>query len=185
MTIIYKKIIIKGKIITHKNPWAYELHIKNDKIIYLGTPLPHPENDHTTLIINLKENELVLPGFIDSHCHPIAAALQKMNCKLKSCNSLHQAVEALTKHINSNKTDHFIFASGFIDEWLLGNEKLPIEILDELSQEKFLVVTRFDGHAYWCNSLALKQAGISYDSKSPSGGEIGKKGIKFMCNFFL
>lgn len=180
MTIIYKKIIIKGKIFTPKNPWAYEIHIKNDKIIYIGTPLPHHEKSNTILIINLKENELVLPGFIDSHCHPIAASLQKMNCKLTSCNSLNQALEALTKHINTNKTNFFIFASGFIDEWLLKEEKLPIQILDEISQEKILVVTRFDGHAYWCNSRALNQAGIKYDSESPSGGEIGKKSIQYI-----
>ena len=65
--------------------------------------------------------------------------------------------------------------------WVLGrgwdhtlwNNRLPTrQDLDQIAPENPVFLQRVDGHIAWANSLALKSANITKDTKAPTGGEI-------------
>lgn len=63
-------------------------------------------------------------------------------------------------------------------------QKAPKYILDEIFPDKPVQIRRADGHATWVNSLALKLANITKDTKEVKGGivvrDIGED-ITILC----
>ena len=65
--------------------------------------------------------------------------------------------------VSGSAYDHTLFPGG---AWPTRQD------LDEVSPANPVVIERVDGHSIWVNSLALKMAGITKDTKDPFGGEI-------------
>lgn len=88
-------ILINGKIITVDQKFSIEqaVAIKNDKIVAVGTDQKIKKlADQKTKIIDLK-GKTVIPGLIDSHCHPESASLSELDGDLPD---LHTIAELLS-----------------------------------------------------------------------------------------
>jgi len=178
-------LLIQGSIFTPTSQtstsysWHSELLIHNNHIIAIGRKgslADYYDFDFSLIpTIKIPNHFLILPGFIDCHIHPIAGSLQKMNCALQKKDTWAQASKYLITFIENNPNYPWIFASGYEDSWFDPyKNKSPLELLDELGVKKPITITRFDGHSFWCNSLAILQAGIDENMKDPIGGIIGK-----------
>ncbi|OQA19495.1 MAG: N-substituted formamide deformylase precursor [bacterium ADurb.Bin363] len=113
--------------------------------------------------INLK-GSLVLPGFTDCHTHFTEYAVNKY---YKYRLNIHESItfEELMELINEKAG---IAPSG---EWITGwgwnknrwNNILPHKkYLDEISSRHPVALDSKDGHTLWCNSMALKIAGMDH-----------------------
>ena len=177
-------LLIQGNIFSpsinnHNFSWNSEILIYNNKIISIaskGFAQKYYDLDISKIrVLKIPSKCLILPGFIDSHMHPIAGSLQKLNCSLSKAKSWMQGSRIILEYFSRNNELEWLFASGYEDSWFEPyKNKTPLELLDELPIDKPVTITRFDGHAFWCNSLAIKMAGIDANSKNPVGGIIGK-----------
>lgn len=114
----------------------------------------------------------LLPGFIDTHLHPIGLLYFDMHADLRGVDSI-AAVQARLRAAAAR------LAPG---EWLVGlqledadlaERRLPTrEELDAACADRPLVVMKHDGHSACGNSAALAAAGIDASTPDPAGGHI-------------
>jgi predicted amidohydrolase YtcJ len=121
----------------------------------------------------LKGNTL-LPGFIDSHMHPISTLFLSMNLDLSSVTNLEELQAFLKKEAEKRGKGELIF--GFkLKEELLDVPVLPTRWdLDVACPENPIVILRYDGHIGVVNTKTLELVGINSETKVPEGGEIRK-----------
>ncbi|MHA2473488.1 MAG: amidohydrolase [Promethearchaeota archaeon] len=171
-----RKLIFNGPIITidEKQPRVEAVGIEDEKIIAVGD-LKHVKeilgNDH--LPIDLKGHTL-LPGFIDSHMHPISTLFLFINLDLSSITSLKELQEILRSEAEERGKEEVVF--GFrLKEEMFEDPKLPSRWdLDVACPDSPVFILRYDGHIGIANTKTLELVGITPETEVPNGGEIRK-----------
>ena len=145
--------------------------IKNGTIIFVGNNKDiNKYIGDSTLIIDL-EGRTVLPGFIDSHAHPISTVKQLFDVNLKDLNDIKRIQKAILDFQKKNGNGKFIRGRGWSNTLFagIGPDKI---YLDEIINNIPVVLSSEDGHSKWVNSKALELAGINKFTKDPDGGVI-------------
>ncbi|MHA1292595.1 MAG: amidohydrolase [Promethearchaeota archaeon] len=178
-----KKIFYNGDIIT-MNANLFEVNavgIKGEKIVAIGNfeEIKKKVGDNCELI-NLK-GKTMLPGFIDSHIHPIAFLFFLFNLDLSHVKSLKELKTVLKKATIGKSANELIVGLSLKEEEFENIEErvLPTRWdLDDACPDHPVFVLRYDGHIGIANSKALELAGITENTIPPEGGEIrrNKKG---------
>lgn len=129
--------------------------------------------DSNTKIYEYGDN-LIVPGFHDSHVHLILAGLFQKYINLQKADSEEEAAQ-MVKQFADSRLD---------DPWVLGfawyhvfweNKKLPHRsTLDSLIPDRPVFLLNYEGHGAWVNSKALEVCGIDRNTPNPQGGEIEK-----------
>ena len=118
------------------------------------------------------EGRVMLPGMIDAHVHVMGVGFGALTLDLSDTNSLDEALEKIRAFAAENDARPWILGRGWNQEkWGLGRFPTAAE-LDSAVADRPVYLERVDGHAGWANSLAMQAAGITAQSKSPSGGRI-------------
>ncbi|WP_338767208.1 amidohydrolase family protein [Massilia sp. METH4] len=114
----------------------------------------------------------VLPGLIDAHGHVFGLGEIATGAELYSSTSLAGAVKTIAEFARANPRRAWAVGNGWNQEnWKLGRFPTARE-LDAAVADRPALMRRVDGHAVWVNSRALALAGITKDTKDPSGGKI-------------
>lgn len=167
------KAFINGKIFTvnENQPFAEAVLIEKNKIIFVGTT--QEVLTRTGLIpevIDL-EGKLMLPGFIDNHTHFLSGGFYISGIDLRTARSKEEFREILKSYIEQHPGRWI--TGGRWDHETWSEVILPTkELIDDISQNDPVFVSRLDGHMGVANSKALKLAGITKDTKDPVGGYI-------------
>jgi predicted amidohydrolase YtcJ len=115
---------------------------------------------------------LVLPGFIDSHCHPAhGAAHELFDIMFTGLNSLEEYRQAIREFAAKHPDAKFVKGRGWKNT-LFGKTGPEKKIIDEIIPDIPVALDDEGGHATWVNSLTLKLAGITRETKNPRGGVI-------------
>jgi hypothetical protein len=171
-----RKAFINGKIYTvnEKQPYAEAVVIEENKIKYVGS-----ENgaqnyiNSDTQIIDL-EGKLMLPGFNDSHLHFTSGGNYLLGINLRPALSKEEFVEIIKDYINKRSLPVNTWVTGGRwDHELWMDKTLPTkELIDSVSENTPVFVSRIDGHVGLANTKALEQAGITKNTPDPTGGLI-------------
>ena len=117
---------------------------------------------------------LVLPGFNDAHVHFIASGMGLASVQLKDAASPQEFAARIAQYAAKQPKGRWILG-GTWDEQRWNPPQLPSrELIDGATPDNPVAVSRYDGHMYLANSLALKLAHITADTPDPPGGEIGR-----------
>lgn len=149
--------------------------IKGNRIIGTG-PLAEAENFQSpeTKVLDYGD-QMILPGFIDSHFHFFTSAAFQGNyyVDLSSSRSEEDAVALVRAHIEANPDlDHILGWGWFIMDWT--EHKLPSKAsLDQAFPNIPVYMFSNDGHTCWVNTKALEQCGITKET-TVKYGSIGK-----------
>ncbi|HEY9553893.1 amidohydrolase [Allosphingosinicella sp.] len=120
----------------------------------------------------------LIPGIIDAHGHVMGLGLAALTLDLSDTNSLQEAQAKIAAYAAANPRPRWIVGRGWNQEkWGLGRFPTAADI-DAVVSDRPVWLERVDGHAGWANTLAMKEAGIATETKSPSGGIIEKVGGK-------
>jgi predicted amidohydrolase YtcJ len=158
-------LIVKGNVITMVNsrPRAEAIGVKDGKIVSVG-PASEVEKGagKSTQLLDLKD-KTILPGFIDSHTHPIQTGMARLGVELSSVKSVAETLEKITQRAKITPPDKLIFCPGY-NRFMVEEKRFPSkEELDAISTRHPIVVQHFDAHFCMLNSPALKLLGFSAD----------------------
>ena len=155
------------------NSWADAIAISDGKIIFVGT-----NNDaknyisDDTQVIDLN-GKMILPGFHDSHMHPLDMALALSGCNLYDLWDKELYLETIKDCVVDQEDKEWVTGMGFAlpdyDSYSLNKTDL-----DRIVSDKPAGFMDMDGHAVWVNSKMLEVKGIDKNSQDPPGGTIVK-----------
>jgi len=170
------KIFFGGNIITVNplQPIAEAVGIIDEKITAVGELEEVKKNMGKNIETIDLNGKTLLPGFIDSHIHPILFLFFFLNLDLSKIRSLKELQDLLKETVENKKPREWIFGLSLKEE-NFDIPKLPTRWdLDLVSPDNPIFLLRYDGHIGIANSMALEFANINIDTVPPEGGEIRK-----------
>ncbi len=113
----------------------------------------------------------LLPGFTDAHTHvaELGQSLDRVN--LTGIATEAEAVARIVERAKTTPKGEWILGFGW-DEGAWANRYPDQRLLTERVPDHPVVMRGLHGFAAWGNALALAKAGITRDTKAPTGGEI-------------
>ena len=173
-----------GDVVTidDKNPTAEAVAIKDGKIIAVGkkADVLKLKGDNTKLID--LGGKTLLPGFVDGHGHVFNCGLQAVSANLlpppdHAVKDIPSLLAELKKWAATDTSKKFKIILGFgYDDAQLKEQRHPTRHdLDEVSKDLPVYCIHQSGHLGACNTKALEIAGITAESKNPTGGVIRRE----------
>jgi len=115
----------------------------------------------------------ILPGFVDTHTHieELGATLDDVD--LKGVETEEEAVQRVVDHIEKYKIPkgQWVVARGW-DEGRWADRYPTEKLISERVPDHPVLLDGTNGFGAWGNKLAMVEAGITKDSKNPTGGII-------------
>jgi predicted amidohydrolase YtcJ len=113
----------------------------------------------------------LLPGFIDSHAHPVFGGIQLRGCDLTDAETEPEYLEIIARYAHANPDLPWITGGGWQMAAFPGG--IPAkESLDAIVSDRPVYLPNRDGHGAWVNSKALELAGIDRNTLDPRDGRI-------------
>ena len=120
----------------------------------------------------------VLPGFIETHMHPIAAGVMMSAAQIgyPACHDIDGVVAALAARANMTPTGEPIQTWGYDDSLMDDDRHLTRDDLNRASTNHPILVRHVSGHLSYANDRALELAGIAENVEDPVGGLFQRDG---------
>jgi len=167
-------------IITNANVWTGdEAHPTAQAVAVLGDRIVAVGSNAEILLWRGTETKkidaggkLLLPGFNDAHVHFIDGGRQLDSVQLNDATSTDQFVRRIAEQVKKTPKGEWILGGDW-DETKWNPPDLPTrEMIDPLTPDNPVLLSRYDGHSALANSLALRLAGITAQTPDPPGGSI-------------
>ena len=150
-------------------PWAEAVAIKGDEIVFVGT-------DHDALALktdNTKvtdlQGQMLLPGFIDAHAHPVAGGAYALALALDTTARPEDWVLAIAEYADANKDLPVIFGYGFLAS-AFENDGPTKSMIDAVVDDRPVLIMDEGFHGAWANSQLLSKLGITRETEDPDPG---------------
>ena len=169
--------VLIGKIRTldPTRPTAEALVIREGRISFVGSADEARRSATAgTEVIDLGDR-VVLPGFVESHSHPIyyGRYLEEVDCRY--ARSLDDIVGALNDRARTTPPGEWVVGNGY-DHTLLEESRHPTRReLDRASSEHPVLLRNITGHSMVVNSEVLRITGVTAKTQDPEGGHIGRE----------
>jgi predicted amidohydrolase YtcJ len=157
-----------------RNPRAEAIVVVEGTIAYVGS-LDEARKRAPTGATNIDlRGETLLPGLTDSHAHLAGIGNRELSFNLEGTSSIADLKKRLRDRAAANPKAQWIVGRGWIEtHWTPAAFPSKAD-LDAVESARPVVLRRSDGHALVANSAALKRAGITRNTRDPSGGQILK-----------
>ena len=167
-------VLVNGKIWTgdDKARFVEAVAVEGNRIVAAGTT-----NDVLAAAprgarkIDLR-GRLAVPGFIDNHVHFLDGGFQLSRVNLRDASSPEEFARRIGEFARKAGKGRWV-TGGEWDEQLWNPYRLPTrQMIDAVTPDNPVFVSRLDGHMALANSVALRLAGVTRESKDPKGGTI-------------
>jgi predicted amidohydrolase YtcJ len=167
-------IITNAKVWTvdKSHPVAQAVAVVGDRIVAVGSDEEVSVwRGASTQVINAGGKRL-LPGFNDAHVHFIDGGMQLDAVQLNAATSPEEVVRLIAERAKKTPKGEWI-QNGDWDETKWNPPNLPTkELIDNVTPDNPVFVSRYDGHSALANSVALRLAGVTAQTPDPPGGTI-------------
>jgi len=165
------KIICNGLIYLGKNNFCEALLIDKGRIVRTGSRKDILELAPAGTEKTDAGGALVLPAFNDSHLHLMSIGRRAGYFECEGAQSVDEVIARGKKAANPASAA-YIRGAGLNPDHFTSGEKRDLNRydLDKISNEKPVIITRHCGHIFYCNSAALKQAGLNESAPEVEGG---------------
>jgi hypothetical protein len=171
-TILAAVILTNGKIWTGdaQRPWAEAVAIEGNRITAVGSTAEVAKRPEAQ-VIDLK-GRLAVPGFIDNHVHFIDGGMELSRVQLRDAATPQEFARRIGEYAKRVGPGKWI-VGGQWDHTLWNPPALPTrQLIDGVTPQNPVFVSRLDGHMALANSVALKMAGVTRETPDPPGGTI-------------
>ena len=166
-------VIINGKIFTvdEAKPIVQAIAIKGENIIAVGTTseISALIEKNSTKIIDAG-GRLVIPGFNDAHVH--FGPLDPDYIELRYTTEPSVITEKVKAQVAKSKPGELIKGGHWEHEMFIGKQWPTKELIDKVSPDNPVILSRADGHSVLVNTYILKASGITKNTPDPFGGVI-------------
>lgn len=121
--------------------------------------------------VDLK-GETLLPGFIDTHIHPVLLIFFALNSDLGHIISIEELKRELRAGLSRKKDNSWLVGLNFDEQNLKGKIIPSRQDLDEVCADRPVIVVKHDGHSVFANTCAVRAAGITASTPDPKAGKI-------------
>ena len=168
-------VIINGKVLTidKDNPISQAVAIKGEKIIAVGTTTEVSAmiEKGSTKVIDAA-GRLIVPGFNDAHVH--FGPLDPDYVELRYTTDPAVITQKVKAQVAKSRPGEIIKGGHWEHEMFIDKKWPAKELIDKVSPNNPVVLSRADGHSVLVNSYVLKASGITKDTPDPFGGVIQK-----------
>jgi predicted amidohydrolase YtcJ len=154
------------------NPTAEALRIVGDRIDAVGSDSGIRELAQAGEEILDLEGAALVPGFIDSHTHLVNFALDASRLLLEDAKSVEEIQGIVGKAAAKARPGEWIEGRGFNKNLFPDESKIAKNALDSVAPDNPVFLWSKDDHVGWCNSEALRLAGITASAPDTEGGRI-------------
>jgi predicted amidohydrolase YtcJ len=153
-------------------PTAQAVAVLGDRIVAVGSSAEvEAWRGPKTEVVDAG-GKLLLPGFNDSHVHFITGGSQLDNVQLNDAASAQEFVKRVGEHARTMPKGEWMLGGDW-DETKWTPADLPTrQMLDAVTPNNPVFLSRYDGHMGVANSAALKLAGITKATPEVPGGTI-------------
>ena len=116
--------------------------------------------------------QLVLPGFNDAHVHFLSGGFQLASVDLRDANTPEEFADRIKRFAEKARPGRWITGGDWDHERWTGAPLPTKELIDRYTPNTPVFVSRLDGHMSLANSVSLKLAGVTRETKDPPGGLI-------------
>jgi len=167
-------IILNAKVWTvdKTHPTAQAVAVLGDRIVAVGSN-GDVEAWHGVRTRSIDASgKLLLPGFNDSHVHFVDGGLSLDSVQLNDATSAAEFARRTGEQVKKTPRGEWV-TSGDWDETKWTPAAMPSkELIDPVSPDTPVFVSRYDGHMALANSVTLRLAGITAQTPDPPGGVI-------------
>jgi predicted amidohydrolase YtcJ len=167
-------IITNGKIWTVDKslPMAQAVAVLGDRIVAVGSSADvEAWRGRNTQVIDAG-GKLLLPGFNDAHVHFVSGGKQLDSIQLNDATSSQEFARRIGERAKVTPKDEWILGGNW-DETKWNPPSMPTkELIDAVTPDTPVFVSRYDGHMGLANSVALRLAGITAKTPDPPGGTV-------------
>ena len=125
----------------------------------------------TTKVIDAG-GRLVIPGFNDAHVH--FGPLDPDYIELRYTTDPSVITEKVKAQVARSKPGELIRGGHWEHEMFIDKKWPTKELIDKVSPDNPVMLSRADGHSVLVNTYVLKASGITKNTPDPFGGEIQK-----------
>jgi predicted amidohydrolase YtcJ len=118
------------------------------------------------------DGKLLLPGFNDAHVHFVGGGRQLDAIQLNDATSAEEFARRIGERAKATPQGEWVLG-GRWDETKWSPPIMPTkELIDPVTPDVPVFVSRYDGHMGLANSVALRLAGITAKTPDPPGGTV-------------
>ena len=148
-------------------PWAEAVAVKGNEIVYVGDAA----GAEILIAKDTKRHDvggrLLLPGFIDSHLHPVTGGAYAKALSLDTFGTVDDWVAAIADYAEANKDAPVLFGYGFLAT-TFGPIGPTRQLIDAIVPDKPVLIMDEGFHAAWANTASLKALNITQDTPDPA-----------------
>jgi predicted amidohydrolase YtcJ len=153
-------------------PMAQAVAILGDRIVAVGSSADVDAWRGPNTHVVDAGGKLLLPGFNDAHVHFVSGGMQLTNVQLKDASSPQEFARRIGERAKVTAKGEWILGGNW-DETKWNPPNMPTkELIDAVSPDTPVFVSRYDGHMGVANSVALRLAGITAKTPDPPGGTV-------------
>jgi predicted amidohydrolase YtcJ len=167
-------LIVNAKVWTGDKslPLAEAVAVLEDRIVAVGanSDLEVWRGPHTKTID--AGGKLLLPGFNDAHLHFVGGGMDLDGIELKDAASAEEFAKRIGERAKTTPRGQWILG-GEWDETKWNPSNTPTaQLIDPVTPDTPVFVSRYDGHMALANSVALRLAHVTAKTADPPGGTI-------------
>ena len=153
-------------------PTAQAVAVLGDRIVAVGSSADvNGWRGRNTHIIDAG-GKLLLPGFNDAHVHFVSGGMQLDNIQLNDATTPEEFARRIGERAKVTAKGEWIVGGNW-DETKWNPPNMPTkELIDAVTPDTPVFVSRYDGHMGLANSVALRLAGITAKTPDPTGGTV-------------
>jgi predicted amidohydrolase YtcJ len=167
-------VVTNAKIHTmdRSRPTAEALAVLNGRIVAVGS------NDEISRFAGANTRRInaqgrtVIPGFNDAHVHFLQTGFQLSSVDLRDAATPAEFVRRIKEFAAKLPKGRWILGGKWDHENWTPNDLPTAAMIDAVTPDNPVFISRLDGHMALANSLAMKLAGVDRDTKDVDGGEI-------------
>ena len=110
--------------------------------------------------LSMPAGSIILPGFVDTHCHLIGLGLMASRVGLQGARSAAECARRVASHAAGVPVGEWIVGFGWNQEEWDVRSMPDRHVLDAAVPDHPVLLQRIDSHAVWMNSPGLRCAGI-------------------------
>ncbi len=151
---------------------AESVAIKGGEIVFVGSDRAVVDYiGQDTTVIEL-QGKMVLPGFHDSHIHPVSGMLASQTCNLRGLKGLAAYLQKIAQCDTEDPGSEWLVGTGWSYANFGDDIRPDKKQLDNITSNRPVAFTSYDGHSVWVNSRAIELSGISAETLDPPSGMI-------------